>query len=192
MGCDGNPGVILAGRPTDYKPEYCHTIVASEKIAGEGATDVAIAQELGVDRRSVIRWREQHPAFAEACAAIKQMADDQMEASLFRRGLGYSHDAVKIFQYEGRPVTVDYTEHYPPETAAASLWLRNRRPDKWRERIEHTGADGGPIVIATALEEARRRAAVDVPFEEVKQIAAPAEEPKKPSIADALKATRKP
>ena len=39
------------------------------------------------------------------------------------------------------PVYAPYTEHYPPDTQAASLWLRNRQPAKWRDRqeVNHTG-----------------------------------------------------
>ncbi len=39
-------------------------------------------------------------------------------------------------------------KHYPPDTQAASLWLRNRQPDKWRDKLthEHAGPDGGPVV----------------------------------------------
>jgi hypothetical protein len=38
------------------------------------------------------------------------------------------------------PVYAPYTEHYPPDTHAASLWLRNRQPTKWRDRqeVNHT------------------------------------------------------
>jgi hypothetical protein len=32
------------------------------------------------------------------------------------------------------PVYAEYTEHYPPDTGAASLWLRNRQPEKWRDK----------------------------------------------------------
>ena len=142
--------------------------------------------------------RVEHEDFAAACEAVKERANHRVEASLFKRGIGYSHPAVKIFMPAGAPAPIyaDYTEHYPPETAAASLWLRNRDPARWRDRIEHTGADGGPIVVASALEEARRRAAIDVPFTPVSnqtQLPASAEKPlneAKPSIADALKAKR--
>ena len=34
------------------------------------------------------------------------------------------------------PVYAEYIEHYPPDTQAASLWLRNRHPDKWKDRTE--------------------------------------------------------
>jgi hypothetical protein len=147
------------GQPSLYQPEYCHAIMEASEIAEAGATDVAIAEYLGVTRETIIRWRDAHPEFAEACAAIKQNADDRMEASLFHRGMGYSHSAVKIFMPAGAaaPVYADYTEHYPPDTAAASLWLRNRRPDKWRDRVEHTGKDGADLIPAAlpALEQAK-------------------------------------
>jgi hypothetical protein len=66
---------------------------------------------------------------------------------LYNRACGYSHKAVKIFTPAGasEPVYAPYIEHYPPDTQAASLWLRNRQKAKWRDRVEHTGADGGPI-----------------------------------------------
>lgn len=156
------------GRPTTYQPEYCTMVLEAGDIWEGGATDQVIADFLGVDRGSIRRWRDDHPEFAEACAQVKDAADDIVEASLFQRARGYEHDAVKIFLHEGKPVTVDYTERYAPDTAAAMNWLKNRRPDRWRERVEHTGKDGGPIevksgdaleaarLIAFALEEAKR------------------------------------
>ncbi|MOA55620.1 hypothetical protein D3C78_1794470 [compost metagenome] len=51
-------------------------------------------------------------------------------------------------------VREEYVEHYPPDTPAASLWLRNRQPAKWRDKIqtEHSGPDGGPIQARVAIE----------------------------------------
>lgn len=148
------------GRPSDYRPEFCQAVKEAAEIIGNGATDTSIASALDVDVRTIYRWREQFPEFAEACAVAKERADDHVEASLFQRGTGYSHDAVKIFMPAGapEPVYAKYREHYPPETAAASLWLRNRRPKEWRDRVEHTGADGGPIQTESvdALEIARQ------------------------------------
>jgi hypothetical protein len=137
------------GRPSSYRVEFCRAIAEHADILAEGATDSAIATALDVDIRTVQRWCDEFPEFAEACAAIKARANHKVEASLFKRGIGYSHKAVKIFMPAGAvaPVYADYTEHYPPETAAASLWLRNRDPNRWRDRIEHTGAEGGPIEI---------------------------------------------
>jgi hypothetical protein len=48
-------------------------------------------------------------------------------------------------------------EHVPPDTTAGIFWLKNRRPEAWRERQqhEHTGKDGEPIEV-NLLEAARR------------------------------------
>jgi hypothetical protein len=67
-----------------------------------------------------------------------------MAESLYNRGLGYQHQAVKIFMPAGAgaPVYAPYTEHYPPDTKAASLWLRNRQPERWRDKreVDHMGS----------------------------------------------------
>jgi hypothetical protein len=46
-------------------------------------------------------------------------------------------------------------KYYPPDTTAAIFWLKNRRPDLWRDRnqTELTGPNGGPVQIeAIAIE----------------------------------------
>ena len=40
---------------------------------------------------------------------------------------------VKIMP-DGRMIT--YTEHFPPDTAAAFIWLKNRQPHRWRDKKE--------------------------------------------------------
>jgi hypothetical protein len=49
---------------------------------------------------------------------------------------------------------------YPPDTAAASLWLRNRQPAKWRDKtdVEHSG---GISLTELAVEIVRARKKVD-------------------------------
>lgn len=134
------------GRPTDYRPEFCEE-VANLCIAG--ATDFEVAESLGVHVSTLYRWKAIHPEFRESLKVGKELADDRMEASLYHRGVGYSHPAVKIFMPAGaeKPVFAPYTEHVPPDVGAATLWLINRRGEQWRAKqsLEHTGKDGGPI-----------------------------------------------
>jgi hypothetical protein len=68
----------------------------------------------------------------------KATADARVEQSLYRRALGYSHDAVKIFMPAGAvaPVIAPYVEHYAPDTTAAIFWLKNRRPDECRDKTD--------------------------------------------------------
>ena len=132
------------GRPTKYRSEFDQQVY---KLSLLGATDEEVADFLGVCIDTIFEWAKVHPLFSEARARGKLGADAHVAERLFSRATGHRHDAVKILQYEGKPVIVPYIEVYPPDTQAASWWLKNRQPLKWRDRHEVTGADGGPIVI---------------------------------------------
>ena len=47
-------------------------------------------------------------------------------------------------------VEVPYTEHYPPDTAAAFIWLKNRQSGKWRDR-QHVVVEDPDKVLARVL-----------------------------------------
>jgi hypothetical protein len=82
-------------------------------------------------------------------------ADAEVAERLYRRALGYEHSSVKIFAdpKTGAQLVVPYTERFPPDTTACITWLKNRRPDLWRDRTEVTGKNGGPVLVAhTAIE----------------------------------------
>lgn len=122
------------GRPTLYMAKYVEQVY---KLCLLGATDVEIADILGVSEDTIYEWKKVHPEFSESFTRGKRNADANVAERLYQRAMGYEHSAVKIFQYEGQPVIVPYVEKFPPDTQAASLWLRNRQPDKWRDRTEH-------------------------------------------------------
>jgi hypothetical protein len=131
-----------AGRPSKYRPEFPKQV---QKLAELGATDMEIANFLAINVLTLYRWKHTHEAFCKALTRGKAVSDKMVEDRLFARATGYTYPATKIFQYEGKPVTVPYTEHCPPDTTAAIFWLKNRKPAEWRDRVEHTGADGEPV-----------------------------------------------
>ncbi len=51
------------GRPTDYKPEYCETVIALMK---EGASKAEVCLELDCCFQTFIDWQGKHPEFLEA------------------------------------------------------------------------------------------------------------------------------
>ena len=134
------------GRPSSYREEYAEQ---AHKLCLLGATDVEMAGFFCVSEQTLNAWKHAHPAFLESITRGKMVADANVAERMYQRAMGYSHEAVKIFMPAGasEPVYAPYTEHYPPDTPAASLWLRNRQSGKWRDRVEHTGADGGPLVM---------------------------------------------
>ncbi len=91
-------------------------------------------------------WKSRYEEFSEALRNGKAIADAEVANALYQRAIGYEHPEEWIGQYKGQPVIVKTIKRYPPDTAAASLWLRNRQPELWREKqeVEHSK---GPVTI---------------------------------------------
>lgn len=121
-------------RPTKYKPEY---VEQAAKLVRLHACDREIADFFEVSESTINLWKLKHPEFSESLTRTKAEVDAQVEQSLFRRAMGYSHPAVKMFNVGGEIVEKEYIEHYPPDSTSMIFWLKNRQPDKWRDRREH-------------------------------------------------------
>lgn len=124
---------MAGGRPSKYKREF---VGQAMKLAALGATDREAADFFNVSEATLNRWKQAHPEFCASLKVGKESADDRVEQSLYRKATGYSFDAEKIFQYEGQPVRVEYVEHVPPSDTAMIFWLKNRRPEQWRDKTE--------------------------------------------------------
>lgn len=134
------------GRPTSFRDEYADQ---AYKLCLLGATDAKLADFFGVSEQTVNAWKSAHPHFLESITRGKEVADAEIAEALFHRAKGYSHPEVDIKVVSATIVQTPLTKHYPPDTQAASLWLRNRQPKLWRDKqeLEHTGADGGAIQV---------------------------------------------
>lgn len=146
----GNKG----GRPTAYRPEYAEQ---ARKMCLLGYTDKELAFFFEVDERTINDWKEKHLEFSLSIKEGKDYADSHVAERLFQRAMGFEHDSEEIKvvsdgQGLGSSIErIPIRKIYPPDTAAAIFWLKNRQKDKWREKIEteHTGKDGGPISTET-------------------------------------------
>ena len=101
-----------------------------------------VADFFHIDVRTLYRWKNESPKFCQALKAGKAAADERVERSLFARALGYEHDEVDIRMFEGRIIQTPIRKIYPPDTTAAIFWLKNRKPDQWRDKqeIDHSGS----------------------------------------------------
>jgi hypothetical protein len=135
------PGEVAAkdgAKLPKYKREFAKQ---AHKLCELGATDRELAEFFGVTTVTIWRWRCEYKEFCNALVVGKKHADARVERSLYQRAVGYSYDAVKINQYEGTPVITPYVEHVPPDPGSMKLWLCNREPEKWRDKvdIDHSG-----------------------------------------------------
>lgn len=127
-------------RPTAYKPEYAEQ---AKKLCLLGATDEDLADFFKVSIRTIANWKGQFDEFLQALKAGKDQADDRVERSLYQKAVGYTFDSEKVFQFQGHIVRAETREHVPPDTTAMIFWLKNRRPDAWRDKkeVEHGVSD---------------------------------------------------
>lgn len=155
---------MTAGRPSQYDPER-HPLWA-EGLAKLGKTNDEISLAMGIARSTFIEWQKKHPEFSVAIKIGKSEADTAVEAALYKRAIGYDIDIQETTEYPDGGVQVKKTrKHVPPDPTSQIFWLKNRKPEEWRDKVhqEITGKDGGAVQILaeyTAKEiedEVRRR-----------------------------------
>ena len=139
---DTRPTDRATTAPARYREDYAEQ--ARKLCLLLGATDEELARFLEVPVTVLRGWLAAIPAFAAAVRAGRDLADAEVADRLYRRALGFSHDAVRIFADREVP----YVEHYPPDTAACIFWLKSRRPAKWRDRPERDAANDAAELLA--------------------------------------------
>ena len=131
MGKDKHAG----GRPPKYKKQNCEQ---ARKLCLLGYTDKQLADFFEVAESTIHKWKLDHPEFSESIKKGKVVADGNVADSLYNRALGYSHPDVHISNYQGEITETEITKHYPPDTAAAFIWLKNRASWKDKQDINHS------------------------------------------------------
>ena len=108
-----------------------------EAWARDGLTDEQIANNAGIVPSTLYEWKNKHSEISEALKRGKQVVDIEVENALLKRALGYSYDEVKREIYpDGTEKQVVTTKEVAPDTTAQIFWLKNRKPDNWRDRKE--------------------------------------------------------
>lgn len=121
------------GRPSGYRDEYAGM---AYRLMLTGYTREGLAEVFGVDVRTIYRWQSVEPEFGQALWRGGAIADSQVAESLFNRANGSVVPDTHIALHEGQPVITSLEKHYPPDVGAARLWLTNRQPLLWRNKVE--------------------------------------------------------
>lgn len=132
------------GRPTKFSDQL---IGIASRLAEDGRTDEQIALILGIARRTLNGWKQKHPTFFAHLKKGKALADELVERALFERATGYSFNAEKVMQYEGKVVRAKTVEHVPPDVTAAIFWMKNRQPDRWNDRAPPAAPIGPGLIV---------------------------------------------
>lgn len=120
-----------SGRDTLYKVAYNKQ---AYKLCLLGFTDKELANDFDVSESTINAWKLTYPLFLESIKRGKVMADAEIAESLFQRAKGFSVEKEKVFMHQGEIIRANQVDYYPPDIAAAKLWLTNRQPEKWRQK----------------------------------------------------------
>ncbi|MEK6482408.1 hypothetical protein WJR50_33035 [Catalinimonas sp. 4WD22] len=139
------------GPKSKYQNKYAQQAM---KLCMLGATDNELADFFEVTEPTINNWKKDYPDFAEALRKGKIDSDAEVAARLFKRAIGYEHEDTYISQYQGQIITAKVIKRYPPDTQAAIHWLKNRRPDQWRDQKDFNHKhEGEPYDVKKTLEE---------------------------------------
>jgi len=137
------------GRPTDYRPIYA---AQAQKLVDQGFADYEIADFFEVSLKTLFNWKTQHDDFLPP-QQLSTKADDRVERSMFQCALGYYYTARKPLVVNGTVEVVEYQEYVPASTTAQIFWLKNKRPQEWRDvrdmrhSIDFAGAESADQIV---------------------------------------------
>lgn len=119
-----------------------------------GLTDEQIAANIGISRSTLNEWKNRFSDISDTLKRGKEIVDIQVENALLKRALGYTYKETtreaqfnpQTEQYE-MVVTKEVTKEVVPDTTAQIFWLKNRKPEEWRDKkdVEHSGSVNNPF-----------------------------------------------
>ncbi len=144
---DSDETINLGGRPTVYRAQYAKV---AYRMALLGTTDKDLAAAFDVSEQTITTWKNTHPRFLASLRKGKEQADANVAHKLYSRATGYKHKETKVMVVDNCIQEVETIKHYPPDTAAAKLWLTNRRPDLWKDRSNVDVTSNGQTIGSLA------------------------------------------
>ena len=138
------------------KPKYTEWLTTDgllriEGWARDGLSLAQIAHNVGVADSTFRRWKEENEALSAAIKRGNAPVDLEVENAMLKSALGHKETVRKAIKVktekqkvgEGKIVEehieyVDEEVYIPPQVVAQIFWLKNRRPDKWKDKVEQT------------------------------------------------------
>lgn len=108
-----------------------------EGWARDGLTDEQIANNIGISVSCLNNWKNKYVEILESLKRGKEVVDRQVENALLKRALGYEYTEITreyIPELAEMHVTKEVTKQVVPDTTAQIFWLKNRKPEDWRDK----------------------------------------------------------
>lgn len=117
-------------------------ITKIEGWARDGLIDAEIAQKMGITRSTFYAWKSKYPVISDALKKGKEVIDYEVEKKLLTRALGYEYTEVSTeFECGVQTKYKETKKHVPPDVTAQIFWLKNRKPEQWRDKVPDKSED---------------------------------------------------
>lgn len=101
------------------------SLILIEGWARDGLTDKQIAKNIGISEQTLNVWKKSYPSLSESLKKGKEVVDYEVQNALYKNAI------------EG-------------DTTAQIFWLKNRQPDKWRNKVETNQKEQNRLLKAQA------------------------------------------
>lgn len=122
--------------------------------ARDGLTNKEISKRMGISESTFYDWQKNSPELSNTIKTAKEVADYQVEQSLYKLATGHFVTEEKITKIkkvyyddngkrcEDESVVVTPVKVYiPPNFMAIAMWLNNRQPGKWKRNANKENLD---------------------------------------------------
>lgn len=111
--------------------------------ARDGLTDEQMAHNMGISKSTFYEWKKKYSEFSDAIKKTKEIVDIEVENALRKSAEGfYVEETTEELRWNREKgeyemvVTKRQRKYIPPSNTAQIFWLKNRKPDTWKDKRE--------------------------------------------------------
>lgn len=98
---------------------------------------------MDISEATLNKWKLEHASFSESLRKAKEIIDEKVISSLFKSANGGKKKTVvrkpvydEFLDEEKMVVVQEVEEDVLPNATACFFWLKNRDPDRWKDKRE--------------------------------------------------------
>lgn len=142
----------MAGRPSEALEWTTEdSLLRIKGWARDGLTNKQIAEtKIGITERTFCDWKKKYTSISSALKEGRAPVDTEIEDCMVRSAKGFKVKEKKAFKVkttkkkDGMEITEEHMEvveverFVDPVVVAQIFWLKNRKPDYWKDKRETT------------------------------------------------------
>lgn len=98
-------------------------------------TKTELAEKINVNPKTLSIWEKKYPEIENAIRRGRDITDIYVENAILKKALGFETTEVKkVVKADGAEEVTTVYKSVPPDVTAASVWLKNRCPERWRDK----------------------------------------------------------